>query len=136
VKGDIDMDNEEITKEEEYQDQNPDTTQITYPDPRGLDTMFFRVNREDKWENHCLTDLTWEERDMILSHYPVEKLNEFKEKLIGCLTAMLTLEGYSLDENRDIIELLVSVIRTISNLYGISAKNFEEPTENNKEVSQ
>ena len=33
---------------------------------RNLDGVYFRVKRDDKWQNICFTDLTSEETDTIL----------------------------------------------------------------------
>ena len=33
---------------------------------RNLDGVYFRVKRDDKWQNICFTDLTNEETDTIL----------------------------------------------------------------------
>ena len=32
---------------------------------RNLDSCYFRVQRNDKWENICFTDLTIDERDKV-----------------------------------------------------------------------
>lgn len=33
---------------------------------RNLDGVYFRIKREDKWENICFSDLTEEEMDYIM----------------------------------------------------------------------
>lgn len=39
---------------------------------RNLDGVFFRVRRNDKWENICWTDLTNEERALVSKDRPIE----------------------------------------------------------------
>lgn len=36
---------------------------------RNLDGIYYRVERNGKWENHCFTDLTLEEIDKLTSEY-------------------------------------------------------------------
>lgn len=37
---------------------------------RNLDGVYFRIKRDDKWENICFSDLTEEEMDDILKDKP------------------------------------------------------------------
>lgn len=39
---------------------------------RNLDGVFFRIRRNDKWENICWTDLTDEERSLVSKERPIE----------------------------------------------------------------
>lgn len=41
---------------------------------RNLDGCYFRVKRDDKWQNICFTDLTHEERDKVLEGRTAEWL--------------------------------------------------------------
>lgn len=49
---------------------------------RNLDGVYFRVEREGKWQNICFSDLTAEERDEIL-----EGRNEEWLKSLCCILA-------------------------------------------------
>lgn len=42
-----------------------------YPEIRELDGIYFRVERDGKWENICWTDLTWEERYDVSKDRPI-----------------------------------------------------------------
>ena len=49
---------------------------------RNLDGVYFRVEREGKWQSICFSDLTTEERDKIL-----EDRNEEWLKSLCCILA-------------------------------------------------
>ena len=40
-----------------------------YPIERGLDGMYFRVERDGEWKDICLTDLIPEEREVVLNSF-------------------------------------------------------------------
>lgn len=44
---------------------------------RNLDGIYFRVQRDGKWQNICLSDMTNEEREMLKKKSP--------EFLVGCI---------------------------------------------------
>ena len=37
---------------------------------RNLDGVYFRVKRDDKWQNICFSDLSEEEMDMVMENRP------------------------------------------------------------------
>ena len=39
---------------------------------RNLDGVYFRIKRDDKWDNVCFSDLTEEERNNVMSGKSVE----------------------------------------------------------------
>ena len=39
---------------------------------RNLDGVYFRVKRGDRWENVCFSDMTTEERDVLLVNRSLE----------------------------------------------------------------
>jgi hypothetical protein len=45
-----------------------------YPKERGLDSMYFRVERDGKWRDLCFTDLTSEEQKNVLESFDKEAL--------------------------------------------------------------
>ncbi len=45
-----------------------------YPKERGLDGMYFRVERNGKCRNICFTDLTAEEREKVLNTFDKDAL--------------------------------------------------------------
>lgn len=49
---------------------------------RNLDGVYFRIKREDKWENICFSDLTEEEMDDIMNGRPEEWLRSMC-KILG-----------------------------------------------------
>lgn len=40
---------------------------MTYPTKRDLDGVYFRVERDGKWEPICYTDMTEEERETVIA---------------------------------------------------------------------
>ena len=40
-----------------------------YPIERGLDGMYFRVERNGEWKDICFTDLIPEEREVVLNSF-------------------------------------------------------------------
>ena len=66
---------------------------MAYPVQRKLDGVFFRVNRDDKWCNVCLTDLTTEERDRMLAKYDRDQMYW----LVGYLADLLRSIGDEFD---------------------------------------
>lgn len=60
---------------------------------RNLDGVYFRVKRNDKWENVCFSDLTIIERDEVLKDRNIEWL-----KSLCCILADTIIEiGTELD---------------------------------------
>ena len=45
---------------------------MDYPEQRYLDTVFFRVERDGKWQDVCFTDLTEAERDKVMYDKPLD----------------------------------------------------------------
>jgi len=39
---------------------------MSYPMKRNLDTVYFRVKRDNKWDNVCFSDMTEAERDSVM----------------------------------------------------------------------
>lgn len=56
-----------------------------YPVAKELDDIYYRVKRDNQYVNICLSDLTQEEREEILSKKPVEYLYAIIEVLISRL---------------------------------------------------
>lgn len=56
-----------------------------YPKKRNMDGVYFRVERDGKWENICFTDLTDEERRKACEG----RSNEWLESLIRYLADLL-----------------------------------------------
>lgn len=68
-----------------------------YPIERGLDGMYFKVERDGKWKNICFTDLIPEEREVVLNSFDKDAL------ICTCL-------------------LLADTVRAVGDLYNISFK--------------
>ena len=56
-----------------------------YPVAKELDGIYYRVKRDNQYVNICLSDLTQEEREEILSKKPVEYLYAIIEVLVSRL---------------------------------------------------
>ena len=56
-----------------------------YPRVRNLDGVYFRVERDGKFENVCFSDLTSEEREKILADKPTEWLKQMCRLLADSL---------------------------------------------------
>lgn len=52
---------------------------------RNLDGVYFRVQRGEKYENICFSDMTEDERDKIMEDKPVEWLKAMCEILASTL---------------------------------------------------
>lgn len=48
--------------------------EVTSPIRRNLDGVYYRVIRDGKYVNRCLTDLTESEQDRIMTEYNAEQL--------------------------------------------------------------
>lgn len=46
----------------------------SYPKERGLDGMYFRVERDGKWRDLCFTDIIHEEREKVLESFDKDAL--------------------------------------------------------------
>lgn len=66
-----------------------------YPKERGLDSMYFRLERNGKWRDLCFTDLIPEEREKVLESFDKDAL------IRTCL-------------------LLADTVRAVGDLYNIS----------------
>lgn len=98
----------------------------------NLDTIYFRVKRNGKWQNICCTDLTADEREYIL----LSKPTTFNISLIKQLA---TVEGNVLEtclkeadicsSNEELlflINMLVNSIRSMGLYFGIRGKTDED----------
>ena len=45
-----------------------------YPIERGLDGMYFRIERDGEWKDICFTDLIPEEREIVLNSFDKDTL--------------------------------------------------------------
>lgn len=70
---------------------------MNYPVERGLDGIYFRVQRNGKWKNICFSDLTSDERNEVVKN----RSNEWLESVAFHLA---------------------DTIRRIGDSYGISSK--------------
>ena len=52
---------------------------------RKLDGMFFRVKRNGKWENVCISDMTNEEREEVLKNKELQFLKKVIDNLCDTL---------------------------------------------------
>ena len=52
---------------------------------RELDGVYFRIERDGKWQNICFSDLTKEERDKVTANRSEEWLRSLAYHLAGCL---------------------------------------------------
>lgn len=54
---------------------------------RDMDGIYFRVQRDGKWENLCFSDLTSEEQDRMMTGRSEEWLKSLAKHLADCLYA-------------------------------------------------
>lgn len=52
---------------------------------RNLDGIYFRVKRDEKWENVCFSDLTEAEREEVCKDRPAEWYKSLAYRLADCL---------------------------------------------------
>lgn len=74
---------------------------MTYPTRRELDPVYFRVEREGKWESLCFTDLTEKEREGVMDGRQESWLRQMVAILAGSLRDLgdrLNVEYVSGDE--------------------------------------
>lgn len=74
---------------------------MTYPIKRNLDPVYFRVEREGKWESLCFTDLTEKEREGVIGGMSENWLRQMVAILAGSLRDLgdrLNVEYVSKDE--------------------------------------
>ena len=72
---------------------------------RNLDGVYFRVKRDDKWQNICFTDLTNEETDTILKDRTEVWLLSMLEVLLNVYDKVISV--VSDEELNDIKDLLI-----------------------------
>lgn len=60
----------------------------TYPMKRGLDGVYFRVERDGRWESLCLTDLTEGERERVTEGRSPEWLRDLALVMARALREM------------------------------------------------
>lgn len=63
---------------------------------RDLDGIYFKVYRDNKWQNVCLSDMTKEERREVLKNFNKDSLIRTIDHLCFCL--------YDIADGRDIYE--------------------------------
>ena len=71
---------------------------------RSLDGVYFRVKRDDKWQNICFTDLTNEETNTILKDRTEVWLLSMLEVLLNVYDKVISV--VSDEESNDIKELI------------------------------
>lgn len=71
-----------------------DSEQSCYKEKRNLDGVYFRVERDGKWDNVCFSDLTKEERNKVMEGRNIEWLKQLCNYLGDVI--------YSLGEGFDI----------------------------------
>lgn len=52
---------------------------------RNLDGLYFRIERDGKWQDICFTDLTWQERDKVMANCSKEWLVSVVNYLADCI---------------------------------------------------
>ena len=72
---------------------------------RNLDGVYFRVKRDDRWQNICFTDLTNEETDTILKDRTEVWLLSMLEVLLNVYDKVISV--ISDEEFNDIKDLLI-----------------------------
>ena len=72
---------------------------------RNLDGVYFRVKRDDKWQNICFTDLTNEETDTILKDRTEVWLLSMLEVLLNVYDKVISVVPD--EEFNDIKDLLI-----------------------------
>ena len=72
---------------------------------RNLDGVYFRVKRDDKWQNICFTDLTNEETNTILKDRTGTWLSSMLEVLLNVYDKVISV--VSDEELNDIKDLLI-----------------------------
>lgn len=78
-----------------------------YPTERGLDGIFYRVERDGKYVNRCFTDLTADEQNEFLSKYDASGLKRM------CL-------------------LLAETVRALGDQFDIMRADSEEESDNDE----
>lgn len=73
---------------------------MPYPKPYNLDGIFYRVERDGKWENHCLSDLALDEIDHLTKDYKLENWQRVAYALIDSLRRL----GELLEANSLVLE--------------------------------
>ena len=58
---------------------------MEYPIKRDLDGVYFRVERDGKWSNICFSDMTVDERDMVMEGRDEEWLKSMCHILANCI---------------------------------------------------
>ena len=81
---------------------------MEYPKKRDLDGIYFRVWRDGKWQNACMTDLTREDFEWLVDAFG--HLTEVSEKI---------LDFASDDEAREMLWDLIELIRKEADRMGI-----------------
>lgn len=55
---------------------------------RNLDWVYFRVEREGRWQNICFSDLTEEEQDAVTKDWNTDNLRELAKLMARTVKAM------------------------------------------------
>lgn len=66
---------------------------MKYPKQRELDSVYFRVERDGKWENICFSDLTDDEKQNVLDG----KTDEWLRSMCVILSNVIRCIGDELD---------------------------------------
>lgn len=91
---------------------------------RELDGYYFRVKREDKWENICFSDLTDEEMDEILNN----RSKEWMMSLINGLGKDLVKIKEVLNEDEAYLDEVILAIKfkTYTDIVNVGLMNHDE----------
>lgn len=103
---------------------------------RNLDGIYFRIYRDNKWQNICFTDLTENETEAVIKDRSEEWLNSLYEELVKVLLEIkkcinsqsvdnainLVLESISVLTTKEKLFTIKNVIRNLADYYNIVNK--------------
>lgn len=87
---------------------------------RNLDGVYFRIYRDNKWQNICFTDLTEKETEAVIKDRSEEWLNNLYEILVEVLVKIKEcINSQSVDNAINLILESISVLTTKEKLFTI-----------------
>ena len=88
---------------------------------RDLDGIYFRVEREGKWENRCFSDLYPFEQEKVLAKYSYDGIATVI-KVMGERMADIAENALELHEARQVAIKMAEMLRDIGDRYSIEGE--------------
>lgn len=90
-------------------------------EPRNLDGIYYRVERNGKFINRCFSDLNSEEQDKFIDGYNDEQLMRLSEHINSCTVELIkdVMMSISTKQKKQSVKQQAKVLRMLGDAYNV-----------------